>query len=369
MPTVKSVIFRNLTDADFFNINKPRGSENSGGGQSYIDFPVKSVSVDEWKEFFNGINHVTETQATQGPCWEFPIHSIGVETTSKTQEIKIYQRRAASVSITSQKLISTQSNRVKSWHPDHGFPSPVDNSIRNQCPDGLMVYLVSTYEGEVWAGWYLNDGMSPSPILGDINETLFTSMLSAESATDGYSQIISFEPSVVNFDTSNKEIPFILDGQEPAASEVTIDNEAEDEESSDVLFNDDLGSETSTDVQVIEQVIKTRKRNSQLVKKLKTLYGHQCQITGSEHTFAKKNGEHYTEAHHLIPLGKGGSDSPTNLVVLSPQIHKMLHYADVSPIELNDMMHMEDGSALLEITINSQPYTIEWHPKHASLFK
>ncbi len=374
MPTVKNIIFRNLTDADFFNINKPRGSENQGGGQSYIDFPVRSIAVDDWHEFFNGIGSIDESEATQGPSWEFPICSIGLPQPEVPQDIKIYQRRAASVSITSQKIESTRSNRVHSWHPSHGFPRPIDNTIRNQCPDGLMVYLVSTYEGEVWAGWYLNDGMSPSPIQGNIDNTDFSEMFSSESIVDGRSQMLGFDAGQISLDVSNSTTPFIVLGgaaevAEQPLAETDAVIEAEVEADANTLFEYDFSADADNEVKVVEQVVKTRKRNTKLVKKLKELYGHRCQVTGDEFVFAKKNGENYTEAHHLIPLGEGGSDTPENLVILSPLIHRMLHHANVEPINMDQIMHLEDGSALLEITINETPYTIEWHPKHAELFK
>jgi len=43
MKKVKSIVFRYITAADFFNINKPSGTEIGGGGQSYIDFPTDSI--------------------------------------------------------------------------------------------------------------------------------------------------------------------------------------------------------------------------------------------------------------------------------------------------------------------------------------
>ena len=54
----------------------------------------------------------------------------------------------------------------------------------------------------------------------------------------------------------------------------------------------------------------------------------------THHTFtAKKTGENYVEAHHLIPLrfqGEFGSslDIPENIVSLCPNCHKLVHYGD-----------------------------------------
>ena len=49
---ISVIVFRYLTDADFFNINKPSGTEAGGGGQSYIDFPTSVISLDDWRRFF-----------------------------------------------------------------------------------------------------------------------------------------------------------------------------------------------------------------------------------------------------------------------------------------------------------------------------
>ena len=58
MKLVKQVIFRYLTNADFFNINKPSGTEEGGGGQSYIDFPTSEVSLSGWESFLNSIKNI-----------------------------------------------------------------------------------------------------------------------------------------------------------------------------------------------------------------------------------------------------------------------------------------------------------------------
>ena len=78
MKKVKYVIFRYLTSADFFNIYKPSGTEEGGGGQSYIDFPVESISMNEWGKFFDGAASVFCDTGEKGPSWTFPINSIGL---------------------------------------------------------------------------------------------------------------------------------------------------------------------------------------------------------------------------------------------------------------------------------------------------
>lgn len=148
MKTVQYVVFRYLTHADFFNIYKPSGIEAGGGGQSYIDFNIGSVSFPNWQQFFSGISSMMRKQ---GPSWTFTINSIGL---SAIQELTIYQRRPQSFTISLQKITSSQSNRVTAWRPQNGFPQPNDPTNRQSCPPKLAIYIIRTDNGEFWAGWF-----------------------------------------------------------------------------------------------------------------------------------------------------------------------------------------------------------------------
>lgn len=373
MKNVKSIVFRNLTDADFFNINKPQGVEDRGGGQSYIDFPVASIGIDNWNNFFENVEGIQLEEKTQGPSWTFPVYSLGLRAPRNVQNLTIYQRRSASISIASQKIHSRRSNRVLAWLPENGFPEPIDNLNREQCPQGLIIFLISTYEGEVWAGWFLNDGTSPSPCPSVQSRILLEGMFQNIDARDGDSGCLEFEENQLFLETTQG---ILITNQDDVEENVTVVNtdiievELEPEESpeSDILFGDDLAHMGTSTPAIRQQIVNLRQRNKKIVNKLKELYANKCQITGEEFIFKKKNGQGYTEAHHLIPLGENGDDSVRNLVILCPQMHRMLHYADVSPVDLTKMVIEPDGSAYLDIEINSKSYTIRWHSQHARLF-
>jgi 5-methylcytosine-specific restriction protein A len=80
MKTANQIVFRRLTSADFFNINKPKGMEARGGGQSYIDFPISSVQLGDWMTFFSG-QEMIETDS--GPEWRFMVNSLGLPNSSR----------------------------------------------------------------------------------------------------------------------------------------------------------------------------------------------------------------------------------------------------------------------------------------------
>jgi 5-methylcytosine-specific restriction protein A len=334
---IDSLVFRRMTYADFRHINKEGGEEVGGGGQSYIDFPVAKISLDTWFEF---LGENTGTGARNRPRWDFEINSLGL---NSSITLRIYQRRAASVSIGSQKIHSRASNRVPSWHPNNSFP--VDYNPES---DNLVIYIVKTTDEEYWAGWFLKNEIPKSwPVNGNLKR-LF------EEDSAGY---IKFETKTL-IDTENKEWPFYFDATE-------IKNQIKSEEDiEEDLLNQDTSpklAEISEDnePEFKERVTKFRQRNYKLVKNLKSLYKGECQLTGDEFTFRKKDGELYSEVHHLIPLGEEGSDSYANAIVVSPLIHRMLHYADVSKI---DLTNIQDNK--LKITINGNEYEITWHKDH-----
>lgn len=134
------------------------------------------------------------------------------------------------------------------------------------------------------------------------------------------------------------------------------------------LFAEDDEPEEQQGMEIKQKVQKVRERNAKVAAALKQLYQNRCQISGDKYSFLKKDGTGYSEVHHLIPLGEGGADKPINLVVLSPMLHRMLHYADVQGLDLSKVKHHTNGTATLDITINGDPYTITWRADHAKLF-
>ena len=333
-----SLVFRRMTYADFRHINKVGGEEVGGGGQSYIDFPVSDIEPQNWNDFL-GVK--TGTGAGKRPKWDFTINSFGI---AQINNLKIYQRRPASFSIASQKIHSRSANRVPAWHPDNGFPDDYNHRLQN-----LVLYIVKTTDGEYWAGWFLEDQI-PANWLGN---SKLKRMFTEDSA--GY---IEFRDKVF-VDTTKKNWPFYFSA-ETVLSDIPTKEDIEDEltlEDTSPRLQELIDS--GQDPDTVDRFYRIRKRNKKLIKNLKKLYGGKCQITGEEFTFTKVNGEWYSEVHHLIALGNNGSDSYANAIVVSPLIHRMLHFAKVSKIDLNQIVDNK-----LNIQINGKDYEINWHPEH-----
>ena len=352
---VERLVFRKLTDADFFNINKPSGVEERGGGQSYIDFNTSTVTLANWRDFFRGVR---EAQGINGPIWEFMVHSLGAKVQGvqlSPQEIKIAQRRPASVAIRSQKLLSSESQRVNAWRPNiTGFPRPINPGERSHIYD-LHIYIVRLDNGEYWAGWFQSSRPEDN---WSINEKLNT-MFDKE---EGY---LRFDGDV-SFDTNDFIWPFRLAPTAQAALEnvvapTTITGEEPQEKN---FFDEDERLAIDATPIIKESVRRVRVRNSKAAKKLKQLYGNKCQISGDKYAFQKEDGSYYSEAHHLVSLGEGGADSVYNIVILSPLLHRMLHYAKVEGLNLREIRDNK-----LTIKINGVDYLITWHPQHSEIIR
>jgi len=79
---------------------------------------------------------------------------------------------------------------------------------------------------------------------------------------------------------------------------------------------------------VAKKVVKTTvyKRSLKVIKKLKSKYKGLCQITGDVLLSYKKYGVDVTEAHHIHYLSQGGADEvSSNIVIISPEWHRVLH--------------------------------------------
>ena len=70
-------------------------------------------------------------------------------------------------------------------------------------------------------------------------------------------------------------------------------------------------------------------RDTELTRKLKALQKNACQLCGK--VLRLSNGESYSEAHHIQPLGRphDGPDVAANIVVLCPNHHVLLDYGAV----------------------------------------
>jgi 5-methylcytosine-specific restriction enzyme A len=334
MARILMVAFKEVTDAEFLAINiKAKGSAASGGGQSYIDFHASEIPEASWEIFF----HEASTKRESPSGWIFEVRSLGTDKPSQ-KEIELSYRDSPKLTrfgLRSQKLpaISSKGNRLFAWSPSitafPELPQAVTDTV-NLPPDvtaDLRIFLIRDDEHTIWAGWRKGPPPTDMPLI-------LTPM---------------FERSQGVIDVSGELELDCLTPQWPFS--IASTSEGPDWDDGDSL--------ETPEQDITYSVQKVRKRNRAAVSSVRKLY-IECQISGEDFLFNTVSGKPYLEVHHLIPLGKGGADLPNNMIVVSPHVHKMLHYANVSAIEFTKMVDNK-----LAITINGQPRTISWHPHHA----
>lgn len=97
------------------------------------------------------------------------------------------------------------------------------------------------------------------------------------------------------------------------------------------LLNDQIDSSDIKDLeghQAAKRAVRTEvyKRSQKTIKQLKAKYTGLCQITGSKLSSLKDYEVDVTEAHHINYLCDGGLDgTPSNIIIISPEWHRLLH--------------------------------------------
>ena len=156
---VDCVVFRKITYADWTGMYRQPRDGDVGGMQKYIDFPTKTVSPENWQEFFR---RIVPTQRVNGPSYEFQIKSLGFS--YHQTENRVYQRQINRFALTEQR--DTNEERVRAWTnaetefpipstfvPETGIPDEQEFKTLN--PDcNLTVYIARLASGEYWASWF-----------------------------------------------------------------------------------------------------------------------------------------------------------------------------------------------------------------------
>jgi hypothetical protein len=82
-------------------------------------------------------------------------------------------------------------------------------------------------------------------------------------------------------------------------------------------------------------------RDTPLARRLKQLHEHACQICGTAISFP--DGQKYSEAHHIQPLGRphNGTDRASNILVLCPTHHVLCDYGAIR-LDLRELRQHPD---------------------------
>jgi len=103
-----------------------------------------------------------------------------------------------------------------------------------------------------------------------------------------------------------------------------------------------------------KRVISLFKRNLKISNKLKELYQGRCQICNF--TFKKKDGQNYSETHHIIPLGEQGSEEIKNIIIVCSNCHSQIHY--------DEAIWKGFGNNIRYVEINGVLKEVKYKPVH-----
>ena len=106
---------------------------------------------------------------------------------------------------------------------------------------------------------------------------------------------------------------------------------------------EDLLNGYISDAKLVTTIGKRYQRvcNGQSLNKLKQYYNHCCQICGRDE--GAEFGTHLAEIHHIIPFVMAQDNSITNLVVLCPTHHRLLHKLKAVFNAENSCFSLSDG--------------------------
>jgi 5-methylcytosine-specific restriction endonuclease McrA len=104
-------------------------------------------------------------------------------------------------------------------------------------------------------------------------------------------------------------------------------------------------------------------RDTKTARALKVMYNHECQVCGE--TILLENGERYSEAHHIRPLGRGhdGPDIRENMLVLCPNHHAVF---DLGAARFESPTSVRIGTEVVELTLRHDvaASSLKYHNEH-----
>lgn len=156
---IDSILVRNLTAGDLWNMERPRGTgPDGGGGQTYIDLPLGSIPFASLAKFLNvpvaSIDNFNSVSINA-----FPI-GVGEEST-----LTFSSRGGANSNryrIINQNQYRTNSERHDGWSTTNGFPSiPADaisaTTIPNTLYENIKLFIVKMVDNTYYVGYVDSD--------------------------------------------------------------------------------------------------------------------------------------------------------------------------------------------------------------------
>lgn len=88
-------------------------------------------------------------------------------------------------------------------------------------------------------------------------------------------------------------------------------------------YSTNYKKDDTADITLKNQLVKIRKLDRSICNNLKSLYDYRCQVTGEK--FGDKYNSEVSEAHHIDYFTKSMNNDSDNIVILSPNFHRLIH--------------------------------------------
>ena len=131
-----------------------------------------------------------------------------------------------------------------------------------------------------------------------------------------------FETNLIVYGTSEPDL-FVW---EPEFDSLSKDVEAEIRQMTEEEFEADfVRTDSGATIKEKQKIVKIRQLDTSIGDSLKRVYGYCCQMTG-EHV-GEQYGADVVEAHHICPFTESLNNDTSNIMILSPNYHRIVHKA------------------------------------------
>ncbi|MDO4994853.1 MAG: hypothetical protein Q4E32_07605 [Bacteroidales bacterium] len=131
-----------------------------------------------------------------------------------------------------------------------------------------------------------------------------------------------FETNLIVYGTSEPDL-FIWEAEfENLTKEVETEIKKMTEEEFEAAV---IRSDPHTGIKQKQQLVKIRQLDNSIGDSLKRVYGYRCQMTGEY--IGNQYGVSVVEAQHILPFTQSLNNDTSNIMILSPNYHRIVHKA------------------------------------------
>lgn len=132
----------------------------------------------------------------------------------------------------------------------------------------------------------------------------------------------AFDTSIIVYGTEEPDL-FVL---EPQFENLTHASEAEIRQMTEEEFENILTrNDPKATIKQKTRLQKVRDLDISIGESLKRVYGYKCQMTGE--MVGEPQGVNTVEAHHILPFTESLNNDTSNIMILSPNYHRIIHKA------------------------------------------